>query len=270
MAAIKLKKIIAQKDISSLLNNLITSLGGDISIQDIDEQLLFGDEPDDSSGKYKIDLKGSTLGWVRGGENARPIAALLNYLANRELERRAIAIETLENYREINLLYNLSRKLTANLMPQDVAQIVINQTRELIPVNRGFLFLLDQDKSQLEVLASFDSKMGDRPQKQSIAGIVRSVIMTGVGEIVNDVSSDPRFVPSDYPISSLMCVPLKTKDQVIGVIELSSEQPVDYTARDLKLISALASQATSAISNAILYENMLREERVRSTLNRYF
>ena len=36
MAAIKLKKIIAQKDISSLLNNLITSLGGDISIQDIE------------------------------------------------------------------------------------------------------------------------------------------------------------------------------------------------------------------------------------------
>ncbi|EGJ28400.1 MULTISPECIES: hypothetical protein [Moorena] len=78
---------------------LINSLGGDISIQDIDEQLLFGDEPDDSSGKYKIDLKGTTLGWVRGGENARPIAALLNYLANRELERRSIAIETLENYR---------------------------------------------------------------------------------------------------------------------------------------------------------------------------
>ncbi|EGJ28399.1 MULTISPECIES: GAF domain-containing protein [Moorena] len=72
-------------------------------------------------------------------------------------------------------------------MPQDVAQIVINQTRELIQVNRGFVFLLDQDKSQLEVLASFEPEMGDRPHKQSIAGIVGSVIMTGVGEIVNDV-----------------------------------------------------------------------------------
>jgi class 3 adenylate cyclase len=53
------------------------------------------------------------------------------------------------------------------------------------------------------------------------------------------------------------------------VINISSEEPFNYTAADLKLFMALASQAASAIENAILHENKLKQERIKSNLERY-
>jgi adenylate cyclase len=64
-------------------------------------------------------------------------------------------------------------------------------------------------------------------------------------------------------------VPLQTKDRVIGVINLSNDVSINYTAADLKLCTALTSQAASAIENALLHENKLRQERIKSNLERY-
>ncbi|HEY9610976.1 hypothetical protein [Allocoleopsis sp.] len=52
-------------------------------------------------------------------------------------------------------------------------------------------------------------------------------------------------------------------------MNISNEQLVNYTAQDLKLASALASQAASAIENALLHANKLRQERIKSNLERY-
>ena len=57
-------------------------------------------------------------------------------------------------------------------------------------------------------------------------------------------------------MSSMMCAPLRIKDNVIGVINLSSEEPANYTAEDLKLLSALTLQAAAAIENARLFDNL--------------
>jgi HD-GYP domain-containing protein (c-di-GMP phosphodiesterase class II) len=88
------------------------------------------------------------------------------------------------------------------------------------------------------------------------SGIAGSVWASGRAEIVNDVHSDPRFVEEAVSISSLMCAPLKAKDTVVGLIKLGNDQPVTYTAEDLKLFSTLASLAAVAIENASLYEQL--------------
>ncbi|MGK7878279.1 MAG: GAF domain-containing protein [Xenococcaceae cyanobacterium] len=270
MVAIKLKRLIAKKEVSSLLNEMIEALGVAMGIQDAEGKRLMGNDADNSLEQYPIELEGEVIGWVSGEKKASPIAALLTYIANRELEQKNLARETLDKYREINLLYKIAGKLTANLGVKEVAQIVIDEAKEFIKATRGSVQLLDEEESQLEILATFGPEYDRIPKMQPIEGIVRSVILTGTGEIVNEVLSDPRFVPHTYPISSLICVPLQTKDEVIGIILVSHERTVLYKASDLKLLSALASQATSAITNAIFYENMLREERVRSNLARYF
>jgi class 3 adenylate cyclase len=64
-------------------------------------------------------------------------------------------------------------------------------------------------------------------------------------------------------------VPLKVKGQVIGVLNFSNVDPIHYTAADLKLITTLASQAAAAIDNALLHANKLKEERIKSNLERY-
>jgi len=96
------------------------------------------------------------------------------------------------------------------------------------------------------------------------------VLQEGKAEIVNDVQSDPRYIqPGENMIHSLICAHLTTQSGKIGVINISSTNPVEYTAQDLKLFTALTSQAAAAIENALLHENKLREERIKSNLERY-
>jgi class 3 adenylate cyclase len=66
-----------------------------------------------------------------------------------------------------------------------------------------------------------------------------------------------------------MCVPLRSKGRVLGVINMSHVDGCDYTAADLQLLGALAAQAASAMENAILHERRMRQERIRGHLERY-
>jgi len=93
-------------------------------------------------------------------------------------------------------------------------------------------------------------------------GIAGSVLLTGKGVIINDVQSDPEFVEGPYKISSLICIPLKVEEKVIGVMNISSKDPVTYTAGDLKLATALATQAAVSIENARLQAERLEQEKI--------
>jgi len=79
--------------------------------------------------------------------------------------------------------------------------------------------------------------------------------------------SDPRFVADQNLVSSLMCVPLKTRDRVIGVLTIS-EEPIDHTAEDLQILTILASQAAHPIENVILHKSELKAVIARNELKR--
>jgi GAF domain-containing protein len=57
--------------------------------------------------------------------------------------------------------------------------------------------------------------------------------------------------------------PLKTRDRVLGVINFSNAEPVEYTAEDLQLMQTLAAQAAQAIENAVLQDNKVKDALAR-------
>ncbi len=65
------------------------------------------------------------------------------------------------------------------------------------------------------------------------------MLATGKGEIVNDVTTDPRFIQTKAPVASLRCVPLKAGDRPIGVVNFYHHPTILYTAQELQLLSAL-------------------------------
>lgn len=269
MSTVSLKRLILKKDIFATLNQLLSAIATPISIEDADRQILLGDPGLDSNTESPIILGEETIGWVLGHAGAAAVAQLLTYLANQELEKKLLARETLDKYKEVSLLYNISEKMSANLELEAVADLVLEEARRLIRATSGSVVLWNSGSQQFQAVATFGQETEFPVAIESGKGIAGSVLATGTGEIVNDVTADPRFIPRPYPISSLICAPLKNKDEVLGVISLSSETVCHYTAADLKLFTALASQAASAIENALLHAHKLREERIKSNLERY-
>jgi signal transduction histidine kinase len=72
--------------------------------------------------------------------------------------------------------------------------------------------------------------------------------------IVSSVADDPRFSNAiDFGVSSLLCVPLKTADKVIGVLYGVDYISRDFSPHEINLILTFANQAALAIENAMLY-----------------
>jgi signal transduction histidine kinase/ActR/RegA family two-component response regulator len=105
------------------------------------------------------------------------------------------------------------------------------------------------------------------PSGEGIAGWVAE---TGQYTLVSDVKKDPRFYPdidkmTGLKTKSILCVPLKAKSKLIGVLEvINKTDGTVFNDQDAILLSIFASQAAMAIENARLYgelKDRLDEER---------
>lgn len=251
---INLKRLMKKQAISSVIRGFME---GPITIVDLEGKVILGNDIEDPICKeYPIELGGEIIGVVKGGDQASSIAALISLLASQELEKRDLGRETLEKYKEISVMYNITEKLAASLDPKEVAQLVIEEIRKLIKADNISVMILNNDSNMCEILAAsgreFSPKLPIEPGK----GIAGSILLSGKAEIINDVNSDPRYIGGAMKISSLICAPLKIKDRVIGTVNLSSFQPVNYKAEDMKILSAVTLQAAAAIENARLYDRL--------------
>jgi len=71
-----------------------------------------------------------------------------------------------------------------------------------------------------------------------------------------------RYIPGDYKIGSLICVPVCIRENRYGVINVSRKKGTHFISADLRLASAIAFQAASSIENSEFYEEL--EEKVKA------
>lgn len=263
MARIRLKRLIGkQKEATAVVNNFIIGIDTPLAITDAEGQLLLGVADDTLTNKHPITLDGEILGWVAGAEQpTTALATLISYLAEKEAEKKTLASEVLDRYREINLLYNIAEKLATTLQLEAVAHLTIEEANRLINGSSSAVMLFHEHTQTLNTIASFGQKIWNKKFIKSGQDIIDDVALTGKAEIVNDVPADTRFRSDSHQLKSLVCAPLKTKQRVIGVIFIGNQEPITYTASDLKLLTTLALQAAPAIENALLYEDKLKEAR---------
>jgi transcriptional regulator with GAF, ATPase, and Fis domain len=264
MSPIDLRKLLVRnKDVSSLITSLIAALDGAVGIQDANGALLLGHDAGAAPQKHPLTLDEQLLGWVVGDEKAATVAAVVAYIANREYEKKSLAREVLDRYRELNLLYDVSEKISASLQVTTVATIAIGEARRLITSGGGVVLLLDAPAGVLTPVVALGEPHLPKAGIPCDAGIVGDVVANGRAEIVNDVHNDPRVSGPERVFASLVCAPLMAKQRAIGLFVIGSAAPVTYTAADLKFLSAIASQAAPALDHALLYERALKDAQER-------
>lgn len=218
-----------------------------------------------------ISVGGERIGYILSRRRHPLALAFLDLIARYELDKKAILGETLERYKEITLLYNLGEKLIANFDIQSVAELIVSETLSNLSGDSASLMLFNEDTGRLEVIAAL-SKTGRPANHIHLApgeGIGGHVFQSGQPEIVNAARFDTRYVPGHAFFESIMCVPLKVKEKAIGVANLASSAPRQYSAAELKLFYAITSQAAYALENSQLHLQKVREDRIKSNLQRY-
>lgn len=97
-------------------------------------------------------------------------------------------------------------------------------------------------------------------------GIIGRAFRTGEVQYVADVSLDPDYLVLFPTIQSEMAIPLRHREQVLGVLNVESHQLDAFTADDIRLAESLAETVALALDNANLYRETQQRLREQSVL----
>lgn len=129
--------------------------------------------------------------------------------------------------------------------------------------DRCFVIFLEEGTQRLIPRITRTRRNNDDSPRYS-RSVVRQCIEIGQAVLSEDTTADVRFNLSqsiaDYRIRSVMCAPLKSRtgDRVFGVLQLDTQdRSKRFCEEDLKLLLAVAGQASIALDNARLHQNML-------------
>ncbi|MEL6354428.1 MAG: GAF domain-containing protein [Cyanobacteria bacterium J06627_28] len=282
-----------------MVTDVIRAIDETLCVQDSEGHTLIGQgnalAGSSSIQKSLIVAEDQVIGWVMGSAKAETAARLLSQMACRELEKRTLTQELLNKYKEITLLFRLSEQIVETIDIEQVAHLLLGEARQILPSEGGMLMILREATGTLEKIAAFEtenhttesndsqkaaprnqqttnlqeqSRQRDHPLNgnthqavQLGEGLIGKITASGRGEIVSQVTGDPRNLETcTLQCSDLICVPLKLKDRIIGVIALYRMQPQPYRSEDLKLLTTLCAYAASVIS-VLTHERQLKESR---------
>lgn len=267
MRPIRLRRVLRGAT-SEALGQVLTLAPESVRIEDANGTvLLAGSGVSDESEYEEIELDGLVVGRVVGGKSTSKVADLVRWMLAREAEKRGLAAETLGRYKELSLLYDMGEKLSRQLELTDVARAVLEDAQRHLGATAGALYLHDPGRNVLEVV----SWVGDRDVRLSLRadqGVAGQVLETGRAVFIGDEGGDP-MASIDAGPTSLICAPLRVGDRVFGVLRIWQEGDVVWTSGDLKLVAALAANASSAVSAAQLHSQRVRQMALLHQLERH-
>ena len=264
MIRITLKSILSKKNEAyQLVLSLIEQMHAHISIEDEKGTLLCGNTTILSENIYPVTIQDELIGNVKGDEKAIHIASLLALLAQKEFERKNLGSEVLVLYQEVNMVFNFSDKLAQALGPESISQIAVDEAMHLINSVSGVVVLWDEVNKKLQIPAISGQPLFDSEKIKQHAELLLRIGLSGHSEIMGDLTplTDSGIISKD--VQSLVYAALKVKHRVMGAIILAGDKPMQYAASDLKFLTTLALQSSSAIESALLYEKNLKEARER-------
>lgn len=165
---------------------------------------------------------------------------------------------------ELSIFNEIGKALTSTLDLRKVLDIIMERISELFRPKNWSLLLLDEATNQL----SFEIAVGEGSEKlldlklNVGEGIAGWVAQNAEPLLISDAYSDPRFAKTvdqqtKFRTQSIICVPLRSKGKVLGVIELINQlEGRSFQLEDLTLLKTLADYAAIAIENARYFQKV--------------
>lgn len=156
--------------------------------------------------------------------------------------------------------------LTSFVDLKETCKLVLDEIRHSIKSDNGSIMLLDEKRNILKIVAAFGTEASKKTELRAGAGIAGDVVKTGKIELINNISADLRFEKGEAKVETLLCAPLKSKNKIFGVVNLSNSRGNYFNLDDLNLMRVLAIYASIAIENARLFS---MTERMSDTIIRH-
>ena len=202
-------------------------------------------------------------------------------MMKRAFESRTLAQETLERYREINLLYNIGETISASLDPDVIPNLVLAEAARVIHADGGVVLLLSyaldpEVREDIEALEeqiyqlSVESDFGDKGFTNIMHTATLSLMVEALASGDAYIWAADQFDYKTDLVGSVLVAPLKARERILGFVLLGRDpqEPI-FTADDVKLLTALAAQAAVAVENARLFADVINQRDAIAAMNNY-
>ena len=179
-----------------------------------------------------------------------------------------------ERTREVEVLHRISQSISSTLDLESVLTHIVEVVVEVTKADSCLLYLVSENRDEL-VLRSSKNPHPTLIGRAALGlgeGITGWVAQEQVPVVIpRNASDDPRFkffhnLPEDR-YQAFVSLPIVTKGNVIGVINVQHKRTKRYQDAELALLSTIANQVGGAIENARLYEAMRRQALQLDTLS---
>jgi adenylate cyclase len=208
------------------------------------------------AGKVRADLEKA---------KQKPAPAVMNELTSLETTLLQIGqkVESaLAEHQNLTALANIGQVVNSSLELDEVLRIVMDNIVKLTRAERGFLMLReDSGEMVTRVARNWGQESINASELTISTTIVQRVINSGQPVITTNAQEDQRFVGQEsivaFNLRSILCVPLKVKSDMIGVIYTDNRIRTGiFTDAERDLLVAFANQAAVAIDNARLFSSL--------------
>ena len=186
---------------------------------------------------------------------------------------RELETQILRRHHQLLALNHISNAVSGLWDLDAILGIALDNVLELINGTIGGILLLDEENETLyyRIQRGLSAKYAKEMRIHLGEGIAGRVAQTGEPILLEDVSKDPRAVRPDLisaeGLKGFISIPLKTKNKVLGVMDVASHVAGRFGADDVSLLNAIGDYLGIAIEQIRLYEQLARgKERYRALL----
>lgn len=161
-------------------------------------------------------------------------------------------------------LLKFSEVVMSNLSSEELFRTLLDQVIEITGADKGLLVLVREGK--LIVPVARNMQRGDLERSSALVSdsILKQVLDSGEPLIVSDAIHDQRFGAAqsvvDLKLSSVMCVPLKFRGQLLGALYLGNDKVAGlFAEEDLELFKVYAGQASLILHDAQLLQELMHD-----------
>ena len=205
----------------------------------------------------------------RARDHVALMLAVVGHYLQATLEVEHAAGELAERYEEINLLYTISEILGRTVSLEEAAGTILREVSETVGARRASILVHDAASDALQVAAAIgvDPKLIP-PIPLSDECSVSARVFKALHPVIVEEGESPCDAESGYRRGAMLSVPIlrtapRQPSEPLGVVNLSDRRSGQaFTAGDLKLVAAIATQIGTAIQNARLVRESLSQQQL--------
>lgn len=184
-------------------------------------------------------------------------------LRNIELKKKSEELE--KSYENLSIISSIGQKLTATLNIEELLDVLYKSINSLMDATVFGIAIYDENTKIIDYKMFLDNSKRLYPHKLSIDTKhcrAAECIKENRILLINNFKEDEKYIELNESLESnkmsrsLIYIPLRLKEKIIGVLTVQSYEPNRYTEKHVKILTAMASYIVSAIQNSIKHDEV--------------